>query len=56
MRGRLLLYCTWILDELDYATYSTSCNQEFVLVGGTLHSNDMKFCCYCGKKLKEERK
>ena len=46
--------CLWVLDDLDYAAYSTGCKQEFVLLEGTLKSNNMKFCCYCGKRLREK--
>lgn len=33
--------------------WETSCKNAFVLNDGTPRHNKMKFCCYCGGKLKQ---
>lgn len=50
-------HCTWSQagDKYDpYDYWSTSCGHEFTLTEGTPKDNEMKFCCFCGKKLVEE--
>jgi len=44
--------CSWAFDG-QCEKYDTSCGQAFVLEDGTPESNEMKFCCYCGKELIE---
>jgi hypothetical protein len=44
-------YCKWVEDEEGY--YETKCGHYFVINDGTPSENDMVFCCYCGKKIKE---
>ena len=47
--------CTWQEDS-DTSYWYPSCNkQAFAIIDGTPTENEMKFCCYCGKQLKEER-
>ena len=45
--------CTWKVENDDYGTYETNCGGLFCLTDGTLKENDMKYCCYCGKKIIE---
>ena len=43
--------CTWHQDE--DGTWWTTCGNAFVLNDGKPSENKMKFCPYCGAKLKE---
>lgn len=43
--------CAWELDEHD-GSYDTECGQKFVFIEGGPRENEMRFCCYCGGKLK----
>ena len=51
--------CLWAPDPQHPAAptagaYVTSCNQSFTLMDmGNLKAHGMKFCCFCGKKLRE---
>jgi hypothetical protein len=45
--------CTWTEDS--DGNWETDCGETFILNDGTPKENHMKFCCYCGKPLKEER-
>jgi hypothetical protein len=44
--------CEWKLDPCDGAHY-TSCGEAFCLDDGTLKDNAIRYCCYCGKPVKE---
>jgi hypothetical protein len=44
--------CVWKENEDGY--YDTSCNNAFVMEEGTPEDNELKYCCYCGKTLKQE--
>jgi hypothetical protein len=46
-------WCEWEQIE-DGNDWSTSCGDLFTLLDGKPSDNDMKFCCYCGKKMKEK--
>lgn len=43
--------CVWTENEDGY--WETKCGEEFILETGTPKENEMKFCCFCGKKLKQ---
>ena len=43
--------CVWTEDE--DGNYETDCGQMFCFIEGGPTDNGMKFCCYCGKPLKE---
>lgn len=45
--------CTWTEDE--DGNWETGCDQIFVLIEGTPKQNGMNYCCYCGKRIVEER-
>ena len=45
--------CLW-LEEYGDDEYQTSCGKAFILNDGTLEQNDMRFCCFCGKPIREE--
>ncbi len=47
--------CEWMVySEDDPELYQTSCGHEFNLLGDPLkEQSDIKFCAYCGKKIKE---
>ena len=43
--------CMWTYDE-NYDVWETECKNSFQLNAGTPEDNMMKFCPYCGKKIK----
>lgn len=43
--------CEWLED--DDGNWETSCDNAHVLNDGTPAENGMKFCCYCGRVLKQ---
>lgn len=46
--------CTWTLNNYDEEdTWETSCERSFILLEGIPSENYMKYCCYCGKPIKE---
>lgn len=45
--------CKWHRIDADYTIYDTDCGNAFEIIEGTPKDNDMLFCPYCGKKLKE---
>jgi hypothetical protein len=47
--------CTWKeMDEFDSRAFDTGCGHAFELNDGTPSSNEMQFCCYCGKRIEVE--
>ena len=42
--------CKWREDE--DGNWQTTCGNLFVLISETPQQNGMKFCCYCGGRLK----
>ena len=50
-----LATCKWTAEEdQDAGTWETECGEEFVITDGDPQLNGMKFCTYCGKKLKTQ--
>jgi hypothetical protein len=50
-----VMLCVWEQDaDSDFSEWHTSCGQAFCLNDGPPSENDMRFCCYCGKRLMEE--
>jgi len=45
--------CRWFED--DDGNWHTDCDEIHVLIDGGPADNHMRFCCYCGAKLKEVR-
>lgn len=45
--------CVWT-EDADGA-WETECGHVFEVMTGTPSENDMRFCCYCGGALIEER-
>lgn len=43
--------CTWTQDCDGF--WETACGEAFDFVDGTPAENGMRFCCYCGKPLKQ---
>lgn len=43
--------CTW--KENDDGNWATKCGNLFVINYGTPRENKMKFCCFCGNKLRQ---
>ena len=48
-------FCEWGLGDPDSDHWVTECHNDFIIIDGTPTDNKMKFCCYCGKKLREEQ-
>ncbi len=46
--------CEWKGDD-EFNTYNTSCENSFQLMEGSPKDNEMEFCCYCGRALKETK-
>lgn len=44
--------CDWTDDE---GYWITTCGHEFVINAGSPKDNDMRFCCFCGKEIKENK-
>lgn len=44
--------CAW--TEADEG-WVTDCGRIFAVTEGAPAENEMRFCCFCGKPLKEER-
>ena len=44
--------CNWHQDD-DDGTWATDCGGVFVIIEGAPSDNEMKFCAYCGKPIKE---
>ena len=40
-------------NEFDMEIYETSCDNLFQLIEGDLKDNNVVYCMYCGKKIKE---
>lgn len=41
--------CVWQGDD----NWNTGCGHHFIIIDGGPTDNSMKFCCYCGKAIKE---
>lgn len=47
--------CSWIQeDDPEINLWRTSCHNAFYLDADKPSDNHMKYCCYCGKKIKED--
>ncbi len=47
--------CSWIQeDDPEICYWKTRCGNSFYFTEGTPADNRMKYCCYCGKLLKQE--
>lgn len=45
-------FCTWT-EEDEGAYWSTSCGDSFTIISGLPSENNMIYCAFCGKKIKE---
>lgn len=52
-RSRQDDYCRWTYSDDDDCYWMTDCGEEFSFIYGGPKENGMKFCAYCGKRLKE---
>ena len=46
------IFCAW--SEQENGPWLSACGEDFNLEDGTPVENKMKFCCWCGKPLKEK--
>jgi len=47
--------CSWMQeDDPEICYWKTRCGNSFYFTEGTPADNRMKYCCYCGKLLKQE--
>lgn len=44
--------CKWEREDEDSDIWLTNCGTAFTLNEGTPKENRMKFCCFCGRKIK----
>jgi len=51
-RGAKCLSCDWVYDVVD-DYYSTDCGNAWQFISGTVQENNIKYCPYCGKPIKE---
>ena len=55
----MIEYCKWKkcdvikLGLMEYRLWKTKCDFYYEIKSGTPLENSMKYCCYCGKKIKE---
>jgi hypothetical protein len=45
--------CTWTYSDTK-DSWKTECGHLFLIYGGSLDDNNMKFCSYCGRRLTHE--
>lgn len=50
-KSKPINHCEWTAD--DDGNWDTSCGEKFIILHGTPRENDMRFCCYCGDRLRE---
>ncbi len=46
--------CVWKLD-FGWEDWDTGCGKTYYIEEGGPKDNQMRFCCYCGKPLEENR-
>lgn len=48
------MICKWVkVKDEDWGdVYLTDCGETFILEEGTPEDNKIRYCCYCGKPLK----
>lgn len=46
--------CLWTRQDADSEWWSTSCGEEYYINFGIPTEQKMKFCCFCGRQLKEQ--
>lgn len=51
-KKKILVRCTWALDEQFGESWDTDCGQKFQFTDGGPHENGMRYCCYCGRPLR----
>ncbi len=44
--------CDWTLDDRHGNKWDTTCGNAFQLETDGPKENGMKFCCYCGRRLR----
>jgi hypothetical protein len=45
--------CVWTQTEEEHTRWEASCGKVFIIEDGTPEENEMKFCTFCGKPIKE---
>lgn len=43
--------CEWTLEDADYGTWSTSCDNMIYVANGTPAQNGWLYCPYCGHRI-----
>lgn len=56
MEAKQSAHCTWKPDRQweETGEWITECGESFMLIEGTPTENEMRFCPYCGRVLKEK--
>ncbi len=47
-------FCEWKREDFDFNAYETTCDNCFELNDGKPSDHGMKYCCYCGKQIREK--
>lgn len=47
--------CLWAQEQLDSDCWGTGCGQAFAINDGTPRDNGMRFCCYCGVRIRQRK-
>lgn len=47
--------CVWAELDSDKGIWEPECGNTHIINAGTPAENGMKYCCYCGKPIKEIR-
>lgn len=56
MTGNVTVMCAWEQendDPEDTNNWHTNCGNDFILIEDGPLDNGMKYCCYCGKEIKQ---
>ena len=46
--------CKWIVDDDDNECNYTQCGEIFVSLAGSIKDNGIKYCPFCGGKIKDK--
>ena len=45
--------CVWMYDD-NLDVYESECEEAFSFISGNLKENNMKYCPFCGKLIKDK--
>lgn len=53
MKSKKVKECIWKYSDNEDDYYETGCGEAWQFMGGNVFENGVRFCPYCGKKIKE---